>query len=156
MSDARKNAMGTVGFGVIFGFLILVGLAFVPSVSHRAFVAVETAEFPVVGLATISGPRDVLGGCEFSAAAEKLRSCPWRRTLVYLGQRNGMNVLISTAPHRDAPTLRDVGVLEWQRVFVPVGCADVGKTFADAYHQCRQAGGSMTRSRLWNNSTGVE
>jgi len=152
MSEIKKNALGSIGFGVVLGLLILIGLSVMPPVTQRAFVAIETARFPVVGTAELHNFRDVPNGCEFAATAPKLRSCPWRQTLVYLGSRSGMNVLISSDPHKDKPTLRDVGVLEWETIFVPVGCSELGRTFADAYHQCRTEGGSMTRSKFWNKS----
>jgi len=153
MTTPNHNALGTIGFGVVFGLVLLVLVTFIPPVARVAVLSFETQLFPVVGPASLYSARPVEGGCEVSAKASKFRSCPWRKTIVYLGSRSGLNVPIEGSPHRGKPTLRDIGMLEWERIFIPLECEYVSQTFADAFHECRGADAPLTRSKFWEKQT---
>ncbi|QLB38240.1 hypothetical protein phiGT1_28 [Sulfitobacter phage phiGT1] len=153
MTTPNHNALGTIGFGVVFGVVLLVAMTLIPPAARVAIFSAETQFFPVVGPASLYNAKPVDGGCEVSARASKFRSCPWRKTIVYLGSRSGINVPIEDSPHREPPILRDVGSLEWERIFIPLECTYVSQTFADAFHECRGADAPLTRSKFWERQT---
>lgn len=130
----------------ILGLLIVLLLA-IPTIEKLGPV-VETHLFPVVGRLTITEIRPVADGTEISATAEKYRDCQWRKTVWYYGDRDGMNVPLNSAKHLDPPTVRPVGDLAWDRIFIPVRPEVVAdRTFADAFHDC--GSGRLTRSELY-------
>lgn len=149
MTTPTSNALGTLGVGFLFSLILLIIVTALPPSLRVGLAAAETRYFPVMLPATLSNPRDVQGGCEFSVEAYKERSCPWRQTLVYWGERNGINVQISDAPHLEKPRLLDVGLLYWKRVFIPMNCKELQNTFADTMHECRGPDASLTRSEFW-------
>lgn len=109
----------------------------------------EARFLPVVLPVTILSVQAVPGGVQIAATTEKLRDCNWRQTIFYLGRRDGANVLLTTAPHRDPPRVNGPGHLVWDNIFVPgIRPDQVDQTFADAFHQCHWLYDS--RSNFWN------
>ena len=109
---------------------------------------IETTYFPVVGEITIETTLETNSGVMISASADKVRDCSWRKTVFYLGDRDGNNVFLTESPHLDKPKVNGKGKLKWEKIFIPgIEVSQVDQTFADAYHRCHPF--YDTRSYYW-------
>ena len=147
MRSSAETAAGTAGVGLL-GFLIF---AIAPAIWDEYIPMMETSIWPVVSPIVIDQDsiRDVEGGIEFSASAEKLRDCSWRRTEWRQGPRDGVNIPLESKPHRDPPKINTVGRLVWGRIFLPIARDELPNTHANAYHNCYLDDGRQTRSRFF-------
>ena len=123
------------------------GLAFLAAL--YAAPLIETRYFPVLTPMHIVAVRPAPGGSLVDAEAQKLRDCSWRQTLWYFGTRNGLSVPLPGMELREPPTLRGVGKVHWDNIFIPLPPEDIPNTFGDAYHAC-WPWGWWTRSEIYN------
>jgi len=100
------------------------------------FPAVETRSFPAVRPAHEVSYDLADGGTNLTLEAIKERDCKWAETRIYLGSRGGDYVYMPDAGHREAPTLRGIGLLRWEKTFLPLTASSDTEAFADAFHYC--------------------
>jgi len=118
------------------------------------FPAIETRFFPVMQPAFDMTFRAVQGGTMIAAKAPKVRGCDWRRTIIYLGDRDlGQAIPVNESPHLDPPEERVPGVLQWDLIFVPLPRALVEeRTHADTWHNCYRLLTRLGLPEYWTRS----
>lgn len=146
MSEARINAFGTMGFGLMLGVIV----AFVAAL-WVAVSSLETARWPVTTPAQVYNVRAVDGGSMVAATADKLRGCDWEKTEFRFGPRDGGSVPMPRAHHVDPPQLNVKGdVMVWNNIFLPVPPEQVSNTHWNAYHFCYPVINWQTKTEFFN------